>query len=163
MAPETKWEPGEMEKGGIPPFRGFDKLFGHFHHVFSPRGLVKSFLFWRQASGRYVMQSRQTERRVKRLKRVETCYRGSFMYSLGFWLNPCTVIMQYMLLYRQVTMYTILYMYCTLGLINSWFWDMLSHSQMYEREWSYQVGHGSRAQLFMSKENIGITKIKTEK
>jgi len=30
MAPETKWEPGEMETGGIPPFRGFARLFGHF-------------------------------------------------------------------------------------------------------------------------------------
>ncbi len=58
MAPETKWEPGEMETGGIPPLGDFARLFGQFHHVFSPRGLVKSFLFWRQASGRYGMQSR---------------------------------------------------------------------------------------------------------
>ena len=58
VAHETKWEPGEMETGGIPPFRGFARLFGHFHHIFSPRGLVKSFLFWRQASERHVMQSR---------------------------------------------------------------------------------------------------------
>ena len=140
VAPETKWETGEMETGGIPPFRGFVRLFRHFQHVFSPRGLVKSFLFLRQASGRHEMQSRQTERRVKRLKRVEACQWQSFMYSSSIWLNPCTVIMQYMLLYRQVNVYTIVQMYCTLGLINSLFWDMLLHGQLYEREWSYQVG-----------------------
>ncbi len=58
VAPETNWETGEIETGGMPPFRGFARLFGHFHHVFLPRGFVKSFLFWRQASGRYAMQSR---------------------------------------------------------------------------------------------------------
>ena len=30
MAPETKWEPGEMETGGIPPLKDFARLFGHF-------------------------------------------------------------------------------------------------------------------------------------
>ena len=37
MAPETKWEPGEMETGGIPPFRGFARLFGHFSPCLSAK------------------------------------------------------------------------------------------------------------------------------
>ena len=42
VAPETNWETGEMGTGGMPPFRGFARL---FRSLISPRGLVKSFPF----------------------------------------------------------------------------------------------------------------------
>ena len=119
VAPETNWETGEMETGGIPPFRGFARSFRNF-----ARRSCQVFSIGRQASGRHVIQPTQEERRVKRLKRVEACQGQSFMYSPCIWLNPCTVIMQYMLLYPQVIVYTYT---CILGIINSWFWDLLSH------------------------------------
>jgi len=56
----TRGDPGEMETGGIPPFRGFVKLFG----LFSPCLFAKRFcqvLYTLETS--FTRQSRQTERK----------------------------------------------------------------------------------------------------
>ena len=137
VAPETNWKTGEMETGGIPPFRGFDRSFRSFAKSFRQE-VLSSLFYWRtslrtscdtcgqrflpggQVSGRNNIQPRQEEGRAKRLKRGEACYWQSFMYLV----KPLHCDL---LLYRQVIMYTALYVYCTLGRINSWFWDMLSH------------------------------------
>jgi len=50
VAPENNWKTGEMEKGGIPPFRGFSRSFRNLAKSSLQDAEVLSSLFhWKQS------------------------------------------------------------------------------------------------------------------
>jgi hypothetical protein len=119
VAPEINRETGEMEKGGIPPQR--------FRQVIQKISL--SHLYKTQRSWKTSFRTSCDTTSTGRGKSEKTEESGSLLMPISYvfvkyLVKPLHCICYCIVMLLCTLVFTV---YCTLGIINSWFWDMLSH------------------------------------
>ena len=125
--------------GEIPPLKDFDQDVRTFFAMSFRQEVLSSPFYYGDKLQDAMMHSRQKERRVKRLERVETCYRGSLCARQVSVKPLCCICYCLVMFSVHLCVHYILYAKNNKQLVLGY---VVAHLDAC-RKWSYQVENGS--------------------